>query len=148
MPSGDPTIHCVFMQKRGGDWGNSCKHSFQRTTKVRGHKESTLTDYHSFQDLSAKFSHSKAIHFHSFLSLFYCRKSPSKTTLMSLNCETAFKQEITRWRHLWSVIRPPDDPLVEILVETLCQTNTAFYRVGHFLLTLFRRVLLSTVSAR
>ena len=102
--------------------------SFQRTTKVRGHKESTLTDYHSFQDLSAKFSHSKTIHFHSFFCLFYCRKSLSKTTLMSLNWETDFKQEIRRWRHCW-LIRPPDDPLAKILVETPNQTNAAFYPV-------------------
>ena len=39
---------------------------------------------------------------------------------------TAFKQEITRWRHHWS-IGPPDDPLPETLVETLDQTNAAFY---------------------
>ena len=31
---------------------------------------------------------------------------------------TAFKKEITRRRHHWS-IRPPDDPLPETLVETL-----------------------------
>ena len=39
LSSGDPTIHCVFM-KNG--------------------KKSTLTDYNSFQDLSGKFTHSKA----------------------------------------------------------------------------------------
>ena len=39
---------------------------------------------------------------------------------------TAFKQEITKWRHHWS-IGPPDDPLPETLVETLDQTNAAFY---------------------
>ena len=60
--------------------------------------------------------------------------------------ETAFQQEITRWRHYW-LIRSPDDPLAEILVETLDQTNAAFYPVGHLLLTQFRRSLLSAVSA-
>ena len=45
LPLGNPIVHCVFM-KNG--------------------KESTLTDYHSFQDLSGKFSYSKAIHFFSF----------------------------------------------------------------------------------
>ena len=39
---------------------------------------------------------------------------------------TAFKQEISRWRHHLS-IRPPNDPLAETLVETLDQTNAAFY---------------------
>ena len=38
---------------------------------------------------------------------------------------TAFKQEITKWRHHWS-IGPPDDPLPETLVETLDQTNAGF----------------------
>ena len=66
---------------------------------------------------------------------------------MSLNWETVFKQEITCWRHRW-LIRPPDDPLAEILVETLDQTNAAFYPVRHFLLTLFRPALLSAVSAQ
>ena len=37
---------------------------------------------------------------------------------------TAFKQEITKWRHHWS-IGPPDDPLSETLVETLDQSNAA-----------------------
>ena len=67
LPLGDPRVHWVFM-KNG--------------------KESTLTDYHSFQDLSAKFSYSKAIHvFSFFLSLYKCRKRLSMTTLMSLNWE-------------------------------------------------------------
>ena len=39
---------------------------------------------------------------------------------------TAFKQEITKWRHHWS-IGPPDDPLPETLVETLDQTSAGFY---------------------
>ena len=66
---------------------------------------------------------------------------------------TAFKEEVTRWRHHWS-IRPPDDPLPETLVETLDQTNAAFYSGIYVavktipLLTLFQRALLSTVSAR
>ena len=45
LPTADPTIHCVFK------------------TIV---KESTLADYHSFWDLSGKFSHSKAFRFFSF----------------------------------------------------------------------------------
>ena len=48
----------------------------------------------------------------------------------------------------WSFIRLPDDPLPETLVETLDQTNAAFYPVRHFILTLFRRALMSAVSAR
>ena len=39
---------------------------------------------------------------------------------------TAFKKEISRWRHHLP-IRPPNDPLPETLVETLDQTNAAFY---------------------
>ena len=66
---------------------------------------------------------------------------------------TAFKEEIARWRHQWA-IRSPDDPLPETLVETLDQTNAAFYSGIYVavktipLLTLFQRALLSTVSAR
>ena len=65
---------------------------------------------------------------------------------------TAFKQEITKWRHHWS-IGPPDNPLPETLVETLDQTSAGFYegfmwQLQHFLLSLFRRALLSAVSAR
>ena len=72
------TIHCVF-RKNEGDWGNSCKH-------ICRHKESTLTDYHFFQDFSGKFFHSKAVDFSNFLSLYKCRKILTiKTTLMSLN---------------------------------------------------------------
>ena len=44
-----------------------------------------------------------------FYSFSSCPTSLSKTALMSLNWETAFKQEITRWRLRWS-IRPPDIP--------------------------------------
>ena len=51
---------------------------------------------------------------------------------MSLNWEIAFKQKITRWRHR-RLIRPPDDPFQETLVETRDQTNAAFYPVRHFL---------------
>ena len=64
------------------------------TTKVPGHKESTLTGYHSFEDLSGKFFHSKAINFYYYF--FLMSKSLSKITLMSFEWETAFKQEITR----------------------------------------------------
>ena len=60
------TLHCVF-RKNEGDWGNSCKH-------ICRHKESTLTDYHFFQDFSGKFFHSKAVDFSNFLSLYKCRK--------------------------------------------------------------------------
>ena len=68
------TIHCVF-RKNEGDWGNSCKH-------ICRHKESTLIDYHFFQDFSGKFFHSKAIDFFNFLSLYKCRKILTiKTTL-------------------------------------------------------------------
>ena len=38
--------------------------------------------------------------------------------------------------HFSSEIDPLSDPLSEILVETLYQTNAAFYPVRHFLLTL------------
>jgi hypothetical protein len=38
----------------------------------------------------------------------------------------AFKQEVTRWRHRWS-LRQPDDHLPQTLVETLDKTNVAFY---------------------
>ena len=72
------TLHCVF-RKNEGDWGNSCKH-------ICRHKESTLTDYHFFQDFSGKFFHSKAVDFSNFLSLYKCWKLLTiKTTLMSLN---------------------------------------------------------------
>ena len=72
------TLH--FHEKRRGPGGKSCKHIYR-------HKESTLTDYHSFQDLSGKFPHSKAIDFLIF-SLYKYRKSLTiKTTLMSLNWE-------------------------------------------------------------
>ena len=50
--------------------------------------------------------------------------------------------------HFSSEIDPLSDPLSEILVETLYQTNAAFYPVRHFLLTLFRRAFLSAVSVR
>ena len=71
--------YITFSWKTKGDWGNSCKH-------ICRHKESTLTDYNSFQDLSGKFFHSKAIDFLNFLSPYKCRKSLTiKTTLMSLN---------------------------------------------------------------
>ena len=82
-----------------------------------------------------------------FSLLYKMSKSLSKTTLMSLKWVTAFKQEITRWRLHWS-IGPPDDPLPETLVETLDQTNSTFYPLRYFLHTLFRRALLSVVSAR
>ena len=63
----------------------------------------TLTSYQTFQNLCGKFSHSKAILFFSFSLYINVEKvCKSKTTLMSLNWETAFKQEITeiiRWRH-------------------------------------------------
>ena len=64
-------------------------------------------------------------------------KSLSKITLMSLEWETAFKQEITRERLRWS-IGPPDYPLPGTLVETLYQTNAS----------LLRPALLSAVLAR
>ena len=48
LPSGNPTIQCVFM-------------------KIA--KESIQTYYHSFSYLSGKFSHSKTFNFFSFLSL-------------------------------------------------------------------------------
>ena len=127
--SGDPTIHCVS-KKIEGDWGNSCKHTFDSLRAdtlnlvatlyaIRGPaapqanfsaynegarpQTTTLTSYHSFQNLCAKFSHSKAILFFSFSLYINVEKvCKSKTTLMSLNWETAFKQEITeiiRWRH-------------------------------------------------
>ena len=71
--------YITFSFKTKGDWENSCKHNCR-------HKESTLTDYNSFQDLSGKFFHSKAIDFLNFLSPYKCRKSLTiKTTLMSLN---------------------------------------------------------------
>ena len=71
--------YITFSWKTKGDWGNSCKH-------ICRHKESTLIDYNSFQDLSGKFFHSKAIDFFNFLSPYNCRKSLTiKTTLMSLN---------------------------------------------------------------
>ena len=73
------SLDTTFSWKTKGDWGNSCKH-------ICRHKESTLTDYNSFQDLSGKFFHSKAIDFLNFLSPYKCRKSLTiKTTLMSLN---------------------------------------------------------------
>ena len=45
-PSGDLTIHCVFMKTEGG------LGKFMQTPVGR-HKELTLADHHSFQDLSA-----------------------------------------------------------------------------------------------
>ena len=48
--------YIAFSGKTKGDWGNSCKHICRL-------KESTLTDYHFFQDFSGKFFHSKAIDF-------------------------------------------------------------------------------------
>ena len=52
LPSGDPTIHCVFMKNEGG------LGKFMQTR---------------FQDLSGKFSDSKAIDFLIF-SVYKCRK--------------------------------------------------------------------------
>ena len=58
----------------------------QNTLRIHeNRKRMTLTDYHSVEDLYGTFSHSKAFHFFSFLSLHKCRKSLSKTTSMSLN---------------------------------------------------------------
>ena len=73
------SLDTTFSWKTKGDWRNSCKH-------ICRHKESTLTDYNSFQDLSGKFFHSKAIDFFNFLSPYKCRKSLAiNTTLMSFN---------------------------------------------------------------
>ena len=128
--SGDPTIHCVS-KKNGGGLGKFMQtpafDSLRADTlnlvstlyAIRGPaapqanfsaynegarpQTTTLTSYHSFQNLCAKFSHSKAILFFSFSLYINVEKvCKSKTTLMSLNWETAFKQEITeiiRWRH-------------------------------------------------
>ena len=59
----------------------------QLSAKVRGKKELTVTDQHSFQDLSGKFSDSKAIHVLVF-SLYKWQKSLLKTILMLLIWET------------------------------------------------------------
>ena len=42
---------------------------------MQTHLSPRRTDYHSFQDLSGKFFHSKAINFFNFLSPYKCRKS-------------------------------------------------------------------------
>ena len=87
----------------------NAKHIFYRTTKGRGHKKSTLTVVISFKIYLESFPIQKLFNFFKFSLLYKCPKSLSKSTLMSLNWETAFKQEITKWRLRWS-IRPPDVP--------------------------------------
>ena len=110
--------YIAYPRKTEGDWGNSCKHTFHSLRAdtlnlvstlyaIRGPaapqanfsaynegarpQTTTLTSYHSFQNLCAKFSHSKAILFFSFSLYINVEKvCKSKTTLMSLNWETAF----------------------------------------------------------
>ena len=87
-----------------------------------------------------------------FLSRAHDRNRGKDSKVMGMDL-TAPKQDITRWRHHWS-IRPPDYPPPKTLVETLDQTNAPFYPGTYVavktipLLALFRRALLSTVSAR
>ena len=73
----------------------------QLSAKVRGKKELTVTDQHSFQDLSGKFSHSKAIHVLVF-SLYTWRKSLLKTILMLLIWETMDRTLATIIQVSWS----------------------------------------------
>ena len=63
----------------------------------------------SFKIYLESFPIQKLFNFFKFSLLYKCPKSLSKSTLMSLNWETALKQEITKWRLRWS-IRPPDVP--------------------------------------
>ena len=151
MPLGNPTIHCVSIRKRRGTGEIHANTVFtvqQRCGATKNRPWLTIVPFNIYlqsfpiQKLFIFIVISLSLSLS--LSLFYCwKKSLPKTTLMPLNWETAFKKEITRWRHRW-LIRPPDD----LLFETLDQTNAAFYPVRHFLPTIFRRALLSAVSAR
>ena len=109
MPSGDRTIHCVFM-KNGGRLGKLMQNTFF-TVQQRGEatKNRPWLIVISFKIYLESFPIQKLFNFFKFSLLYKCPKSLSKSTLMSLNWETAFKQEITKWRLRWS-IRPPDVP--------------------------------------
>ena len=52
MPSGDPTILRIHEKRRGtGEIHKQICQIRQRRTKMRGHKESILTDYHSLHEI-------------------------------------------------------------------------------------------------
>ena len=79
LPSGDPTMHCVFIKKKNrGGLGKLMQHFFRN-------KESTLTWFSRF--IWKVFPFKSYSFFQFFLSVYKCRKSVSKTTLISLNWE-------------------------------------------------------------
>ena len=102
--------YIAYSWKTEGGWENKCKtHFFTVQQRGEATKNRPWLIVISFKIYLESFPIQKLFNFLKFSLLYKCPKSLSKSTLMSLNWKTAFKQEITKWRLRWS-IRPPDVP--------------------------------------